>query len=121
MVHITPLQRDLPITIQANASKHDLDACLLQHSKPIVLASKSLMDAKTQYANIEWELLTIIYACMHFCTCLYGCFFTIDRPQVPRDDCPEEPMCCTPHLQGIVVHIQQYNATIRHRPDNESS
>ena len=48
--HSTPLQyyqRDLPITVQADMTKHGLDTHLLQHGKPIAFASQSLMDAET--------------------------------------------------------------------------
>ena len=58
----TPLRyydRNLPVTVQANASLRGLGACLIQQHKgkdqPIAFASKSLMDAETRYANIERE------------------------------------------------------------------
>ena len=49
--------RNLPVTVQADASLRGLGACLIQKHKgkdqPIAFASKSLMDAETRYANIE--------------------------------------------------------------------
>ena len=58
----TPLRyydRNLPVTVQADASLRGLGACLIQQHKgkdqPIAFASKSLMDAETRYANIERE------------------------------------------------------------------
>ena len=63
----TPLRyydRNLPVTVQADASLRGLGACLIQQHKgkdqPIAFASKSLMDVETRYANIERELLAII-------------------------------------------------------------
>ena len=59
----TPLRyydRNLPVTVQADASLRGLGACLIQQHKgkdqPITLASKSLMDAETRYTNIERAL-----------------------------------------------------------------
>ena len=56
----TPLRyydRNLPVTVQADASLRGLGACLIQKHKgkdqPIAFASKSLTDAETRYANIE--------------------------------------------------------------------
>ena len=60
----TPLRyydRNLPVTVQADASLRGLEACLIQkhnrEDQKIAFASKSLMDAETRYANIERELL----------------------------------------------------------------
>ena len=62
----TPLRyydRDLPVTVQADASLRGLGACLMQKhegkDQPIAFASKSLTDAETRYANIERERLAI--------------------------------------------------------------
>ena len=59
--------RNLLVTVQADASLRGLGACLIQKHKgkdqPIAFASKSLTDAETRYANIEWELLAIVFAC----------------------------------------------------------
>ena len=69
----TPLRyydRNLPVTVQADASLRGLGACLIQQhngkDQPIAFASKSLTDAETRYANIERELLAIVFACQTF-------------------------------------------------------
>ena len=36
-----------------------------EKDQPIALASKSLTDAETWYANIEIALLAIVFACQH--------------------------------------------------------
>ena len=66
----TPLryyERNLPVTVQADASLRGLGVYLIQKHKgedqSIAFASKSLTDAETRYANIERELLAIIFAC----------------------------------------------------------
>ena len=61
-----PLQyydRTKPVTVQSNASQRGLGACLVQEGKPISFASKSLTNTETRYANIERELLAIVFAC----------------------------------------------------------
>ena len=74
----TPLRyydRDLPVTVQADASLRGLGACLIQKhegkEQPIAFASKSLTDVETRYANIERELLAIVFACQRFSTYLF--------------------------------------------------
>ena len=54
--------RELPVIIQADASKDGLWMCLLQNSILMACTSKFLIDAETWYASIERELLA---ACLH--------------------------------------------------------
>ena len=60
--------RRKPVTEQADASQRGLGACLLQEGQPIAYASRSLTDTETRYANIERELLAIVFACQRFNT-----------------------------------------------------
>ena len=68
--------RNVPVTVQVDASLRGLGACLIQKHKgedqPIAFASKSLTDAQTRYTNIERELLAIVFAYQHFSTYLLG-------------------------------------------------
>lgn len=50
-----------PVTLQVDASKHGLGACLLQNGHPVAFASRSLTDTETHYAQIEKELLAIVF------------------------------------------------------------
>ena len=66
-----------------------LGACLIQKHKgedqPIAFASKSLMDAETRYANIERELLAIVFACQCFSTYLLGRSFIAESDHKPLE------------------------------------
>ena len=81
--------RNLPVTVQADTSLRGLGACLIQQHKgkdqPITFASKSLMDAETRYANIERELLAIVFACQHFSTYLLGRSFVAESDHKPLE------------------------------------
>ena len=54
--------------IQADASQHGLGACLLQQGKPIAYASCSLSMSEHNYAQIEKELLAIVFSCTNIYT-----------------------------------------------------
>ena len=60
------------VTLQVDASSTGLGAALLQDKKAIAFASKALTDTESRYANIERELLAVVYGCEHFHTYLYG-------------------------------------------------
>ena len=71
--------------VQVDASKKGLGAALIQvdPSEPdkeriIAFASKSLSEVETLYANIEHELLAVVFGTNKFHTYLYGSKFTVE-------------------------------------------
>ena len=52
---------ELPVTIQADSSSKGLGACLLQNSQPVAYASLALTDTESRYAQLEKELLCIVF------------------------------------------------------------
>ena len=123
----TPLRyydRNLPVTVQADASLRGLGACLIQKHKgedqPIAFASKSLTDAETRYANIERELLAIIFACQHFSTYLLGRSFIAESDHKPLEMTAMKNLAnAPPRLQMMLLELQRYDVTIKYRPGKE--
>ena len=72
-----------PVTLQCDASLKGLGACIIQDGQPIAFASKSLTDTETHYANIERELLAIIYGCENFHAYLYSRIFIMEMDHKP--------------------------------------
>ena len=54
------------LVIQCDASEKGMGAALLQEGQPLANISCALTDTKTQYAQIEKELLAVVYACERF-------------------------------------------------------
>jgi hypothetical protein len=61
-----------PVTIQCDASSQGLGCCLLSEGHPVAYASRALSEAETRYAQIEKELLSILYACEKLSQFVYG-------------------------------------------------
>ena len=83
--------RNKPVTLQCDASLKGLGACIIQEGQPIAFASKSLTETETCYANIERELIAIVFGCEKFHTYLYRRTFIVETwSQTSRNDQHEE-------------------------------
>ena len=60
------------VTVQCDASQSGLGAVLLQDGQPICYASRALTDTEMRYAQIEKEMLAIVWSCEKFDQYLYG-------------------------------------------------
>ena len=123
----TPLRyydRTLPVTVQADNSLRGLGACLIQQhngkDQPIAFASKSFTDVETRYANIERELLAIVFACQHFNTYLLGRSFIAESDHKPLEMIAMKNLTnAPPHLQRMLLELQKYNITIKYHPGSQ--
>ncbi|CAC5373550.1 unnamed protein product [Mytilus coruscus] len=55
-----------PVTVSCDASECGLGPMLIQDNKPVAYASRSLTDAESRYANIERELLGVLFGLERF-------------------------------------------------------
>ena len=124
----TPLRyydRTKPVKVQADASLRGLGACLIQeHSRERTnrspLLSKSLTDAETRYANIERELLAIVFACQRFSTYLLGRSFIAESNHKPLEMIAMKNLAnAPPRLQRMLLELQRYDVTIKYRPGQQ--
>ena len=60
------------LVIQCDASQKGLGAALLQKRKPIAYASRALTDTETRYAQIEKEMLAIVFSLEKFHQYTFG-------------------------------------------------
>ena len=72
-----------PMTLQVDASMKGLGASLLQGGKPVAFASKALTTAGSNYANIERELLAVVYGCERFHNYIFGHPITVESDHKP--------------------------------------
>ena len=61
-----------PVKLTCDASQNGLGAAIMQDNIPIAYASKALTPTQTNYAQIEKELLAVLFACRKFDDYIYG-------------------------------------------------
>ncbi len=108
------------VTIQVDASQEGLGAALLQNGKPVAFASKALTETERRYANIERELLAVVFGVERFHTYVFGRYFTIESDHKPLEAITTKTLAQTPpRLQRMLLRLQGYNFTLVYKPGKE--
>ncbi len=106
--------------LQDDASSRGVGAALIQDDKPIAYASKSLSETEQRYANIEQELLAVVFGCERFHTYIYGKHLHVELDHKPLEMIHQKALrSAPPRLQQMLLRLQPYNATIVYRPGKE--
>ena len=109
------------VTLQCDASQAGLGAVLMQNGQPVAYASRALTPAETQYAQIEKELLAIVFACKRFDAYVYG----RQQVNIQTDHKPLEPIftksldSAPKRLQRMLLQLQKYNITVKYKKGME--
>ena len=106
------------VTLQVDGK--GLGATLLQDGKPVAFCSKALTDCEERYANIEREMLMVVYRCERFHTYLYGKQFLVESAHKPLESIYLKNLTAAPHqLQRMLLRLQPYDLTIKYCPGKE--
>ncbi|KAL5017999.1 hypothetical protein ScPMuIL_003721 [Solemya velum] len=117
LAYFDPTQK---LKLQVDASSKGLGAALLQNDKPIAFASKALTDTETRYANIEREMLAVVYGCERFHTYLYGQPFIVESDHKPLESIHLKHLTSAPpRLQRLLIRLQSYDLVIKYRLGKE--
>ena len=105
------------VTLQCDASQSGLGAALLQKGQPVAFASRALTSAESRYAQIEKELLAIVFACTHFDVYLFGRdLVTIQTDHKPLEMIVKKPLHQAPQrLQRMLLVLQRYNLNVTYQ------
>ena len=109
------------VTIQCDASQSGLGAALLQGGQPVAYASRALTTTETRYAQIEKELLAIVFACDHFEAYVFGreCV-NVETDHQPLVSIVTKPLNKAPNrLQRMLLRLQKYSLKVTYKKGNE--
>ena len=105
-----------PVKISCDSSQHGLGAVCLQENKPVAYASRSLSDMEQRYAQIEKELLAIVYACERFHHYIYGRTALVESNHKPLESIFQKPLHQSPlRLQRMLLKLQRYDLKVTYK------
>ena len=85
------------ILISVDASMKGLGAAAIQNGGVIVYASKSLTPTEQRYAQIEKEMLAVVFGCQKFHKLIYGkSDVTIESDHKPLESLMKKPIHASP-------------------------
>jgi len=104
-------------TLQCDASDTGLGATLLQRGQPIAYASRALTATERNYAQIEKELLSVVYGMEKFNQYTYGRKILVESDHKPLEIIYKKPLVAAPkRLQRMFLRLQKYDIEIIYKP-----
>ena len=104
----------MDVTLQCDASEKGLGASLMQQGQPVAYASRALTDTETRYAQIEKELLAIVFGVTKLHHYAYDRHVTIESDHKPLEVIVQKPIHSAPkRLQRMLVQLQGYDTRSR--------
>ena len=109
------------VTLSVDSSMLGLGAVLFQENKPIAYASKALTKSQQNYAQIEKEMLAIVFGCEKFHDYLSGKKqITVESDHKPLESIFKKPLYRAPiRLQRMLLTLQKYPLNVHFKPGKE--
>jgi hypothetical protein len=104
---------DLPLVIQCDASEKGIGCALLQKERPVAYSSRALTATETRYAQIEKEMLAIVFSLEKFNQYTYGRHTIVHSDHKPLESIVKKPLTRAPRRpQGMIPRTQKYDYEI---------
>ena len=93
----------------------------MQNGQPVAYASRALTPAETRYAQIEKELLAIVFACDRFDSYVYGRHLVnVETDHKPLEPIFVKPLASAPQrLQRMLMRLQKYSLQDKYKKGTE--
>lgn len=108
------------LMVQSDAAKDGLGSVLMQDNHPIAYASRALTTAEIGYAQIEKELLSVVFSLEKFHQYTYGRRVLVQNDHKPLVTIQRKPYAKAPmRLQRMLMRLQKYDYEIVHVPGKD--
>ena len=93
----------------------------MQKGQPVAYYSRALTPTETRYAQIEKELLAIVFGCEHFEAYTYGReMVQVETDHQPLETIVRKPLHSAPsRLQRMLLRLQKFNLNVKHKKGKE--
>lgn len=109
-----------PLFVQTDSSQSGVGCCLFQNQAPIAYASRALTRTEQNYAQIEKELLAVVFSLEKFHDYTYGRHVTVHSDHRPLVSIVKKPIAdLTPRIQRLRLRLLRYNFELVFQPGKE--
>ena len=105
-----------PALLSVDASTKGLGAAIIQDGGVVAYASRALTSTEQKYAQIEKEMLAVVFGCTRFHKLLYGKDdLTMESDHQPLESLLKKTMSAAPlRIQRMRLKLQPYNSKLIH-------
>ena len=108
------------VVIQCDASDFGLGACLLQDNQPVQYASRALTQTERNYAQIEKEMLAIVFGLERFERFVYGKHVEVESDHKPLEVIHKKALLNAPkRIQRMLLRTQKFEYTVKYKKGTE--
>jgi len=106
-----------PVTLTVDASMRGLGAAIIQQDRVVAYASRALTPTEQRYAQIEKEMLAVVYGCEKFHKLLYGRdTFLVESDHKPLESILKKEIHKAPlRIQRMILKLQPYDFNLVHK------
>ena len=108
------------VTLSVDASSEGLGAALMQEGQPVAYGSRALTDTQKRFAQIEKELLAIVYGCEKSKQYLHGKQVNVESDHKPLEAVFKKGLHkAPPRLQRMLMRLQSFNLHVSYKPGKD--
>ncbi|KAK3085724.1 hypothetical protein FSP39_007823 [Pinctada imbricata] len=108
------------LVLQCDSSESGLGACLMQDGHPIMYASRALTPTECNYAQIEKELLAVVFGMERFENYTLGRHVLVESDHKPLEIIHRKHLLSAPkRLQRMLLRLQKFEYEIVYKRGSE--
>lgn len=108
------------VELQCDASDRGLGACLMQGGQPVAYVSRSMTETEVNYAQIEKEMLAILFGVERFEQFVYGRPVKIQTDHKPLESIFRKSLLSAPkRLQRMLLRLQKFDLQVSYKKGTE--